>query len=99
NITAVAFQVSSEAPAAPNLEDTVAMPALDELEDEPDEQTREYVDADADGGTMIVPPGELPGPEPEPAQPTADARRVRVVLIGVAVLALVAALVVWWLSR
>src|SRR2546423_333068 len=58
NITAVAFRISSE--AAPSLEDTVAMPALDGLEDEPDEQTREHVeDGDAPGGTMIVPPGEL----------------------------------------
>src|SRR5437588_3756136 len=55
NITAVAFRISSE--AAPSTEDTVAMPALDEVEDEPDEQTREYAeDGDAPGGTMIVPP-------------------------------------------
>ena len=44
NITAVAFQISSE--AAPNLEDTVAMPALTGHEEEPDEQTREYAEAD-----------------------------------------------------
>src|SRR5438105_3986584 len=40
NITAVAFRISAEAPAA-NLEDTVAMPALTMDGDEPDEQTRE----------------------------------------------------------
>src|SRR5215470_11938426 len=57
NITAVAFQISSE--AAPNLEDTVAMPALTWDEDEPDEQTREYAEPEAAGGTMIVAPGEL----------------------------------------
>jgi len=97
NITAIAFQISSE--AAPNLEDTVAMPALDGPEDEPDEQTREYAeDGDAPGGgdTMVVPPGELPEAV---AQPAADARRVRLVLIGIVVIALVAALVIWWLSR
>jgi PPM family protein phosphatase len=38
NITAVAFRISAE---APNLEDTVAMPALTLDEDEPDEETRE----------------------------------------------------------
>jgi protein phosphatase len=96
NITAIAFRISSE--AAPSLEDTVAMPALDGPEDEPDEQTREYAE-DGDGpggGTMIVPPGEAPEAV---AQPTADGRRVRLVLIGIVVLALVAALVIWWLSR
>src|SRR5438067_13101321 len=55
NITAVAFRISSE--AAPSLEDTVAMPALVGLEDEPDEQTREYAeDGKAPGDTMVVPP-------------------------------------------
>src|SRR5215467_8622680 len=58
NITAVAFRVSSEAP--PQLEDTVAMPAVTEDADEPDEQTREYVEADPGGDTMVVPPGEIP---------------------------------------
>jgi PPM family protein phosphatase len=90
NITAVAFQISSE--AAPNLEDTVAMPALTDPEDEPDEQTREYVD----GGTMIVAPEELPEAA---AQPAADPKRVRLVLIGVAVLAVATALVVWGFLR
>jgi PPM family protein phosphatase len=96
NITAVAFQISSEAGA--NLEDTLAMPALSEPEDEPDEQTREYVDGYAADDTMVVPPGELPEAEAV-AQPTADARRVRFVLIGVAVVAVAAALVIWVLSR
>src|SRR5215467_10938384 len=58
NITAVAFQIATE--AAPNLEDTVAMPALTWDEDEPDEQTREYVEGDAAGATMVVAPGALP---------------------------------------
>src|SRR5579864_3309704 len=40
NITAVAFRISSE--PAPNLEDTVAMPAIANDAEEPDEQTREY---------------------------------------------------------
>jgi PPM family protein phosphatase len=103
NITAVAFRISSE--AAPSLEDTVAMPALDEIEDEPDEQTREYAeDGDAPGGTMIVPPDELETQASNtvlqaPGEPVADSRRVRVVLIGIVVLALVAALAIWWLSR
>ena len=95
--------VSSE--ATPNLEDTVAMPALDGVEDEPDEQTREYAeDGDAPGGTMIVPPDELETQASNtvlqaPGEPVADSRRVRVVLIGIVVLALVAALAIWWLSR
>jgi len=93
NITAIAFQISSE--AAPNLEDTVAMPALDGLEDEPDEQTREYAeDGEAPGDTMVVPPGELPVAV---VQPAADARRVRIVLIGIVLLLLVAAAIIWWL--
>ena len=62
NITAVAFRISSE--AAPNLEDTVAMPALTGDEDEPDEQTREYARTDAAGDTMVVPPGEFAGASP-----------------------------------
>jgi PPM family protein phosphatase len=41
NITAVAFRISAEAPSSP--EDTVAMPAITEDGDEPDEQTREHV--------------------------------------------------------
>jgi protein phosphatase len=100
NITAVAFQISSD--AAPNLEDTVAMPALTENEDEPDEQTREYVEPEATSGTMVVPPGELPDElsagEPA-ARPEADSRRVRLVLIGIIVLAVAAALIIWGLSR
>ncbi|HEU5244311.1 MAG TPA: Stp1/IreP family PP2C-type Ser/Thr phosphatase [Gaiellaceae bacterium] len=95
NITAVAFRISSEAPAVPNLEDTVAMPALTGNEDEPDDETREYAQGDAPGDTMVVAPAEIA----EPPQPVADARRVRVVLIGIVVLALGAALLIWGLSR
>jgi protein phosphatase len=98
NITAVAFQISSE--AAPSLEDTVAMPALDAHEDEPDEQTREYLEADPGGDTMVVPPGEIPGEPPAPeSAPAAEAKRVRLVLMAVVVLALAAATIVWWLAR
>ena len=101
NITALAFRITSE--AAIHLEDTVAMPALPADDTEPDEQTREYLDADPGGDTMVVPPGEAPPPEePEPApqaRPTAEARRVRLVLIVVAVLAVAAALLIWRLSR
>jgi protein phosphatase len=107
NITAVAFRISAEAPA--NLEDTVAMPAITADGDEPDEQTREYNDAQPDdqpdpgGDTMVVPPGELPaelGATEEPAaKPVADARRVRVVLLVLLLLVIVAAVVVWWLVR
>src|SRR5256885_4124003 len=92
NITAIALQISSG--AAPNLEDTVAMPALDGLEDEPDQQTREYAeDGDAPGGTMVVPPGELEAQASNtvlqaPGEPVADSRRVLVVLIGIVVVAL-----------
>ena len=98
NITAVAFRISSE--AAPNLEDTVEMPAITVDEEEPDEQTREYVDADAGGGTMIVAPGELPEETAAPEDPpAANAKRVRLVLIVLVLLLIVAALVVWWLVR
>jgi serine/threonine protein phosphatase PrpC len=100
NITAVAFRISSE--AAPNLEDTVAMPALTCDEDEPDEQTREYTEPESAGGTMIVGSDELPeqltASETAP-QPAADARRMRLVVIGIAVLVLAAALIIWGLSR
>jgi protein phosphatase len=101
NITAVAFRISTE--AAPSTEDTVAMPALTGDETEPDEQTREYANAEpARADTMVVPPGEIPeelaAPEPEPT-PTADARRVRVVLIALVLLAIAAALIIWGLSR
>jgi PPM family protein phosphatase len=92
NITAVAFQISSD--AAPNLEDTVAMPAITADEDEPDERTREYVDNDPGGDTMVV-PAEVVDPEP----PAADARRVRIVLLGIVLLAVAAALIVWGLVR
>ncbi len=92
NITAVAFQLSSEAPPS-NLEDTVAMPALTEDGDEPDEQTREYVEADPGGDTMVVPPGELAAVE------APQAKRVRIVLIAIAALAVGAALVIWGLTR
>jgi PPM family protein phosphatase len=97
NITAVAFRLSTE--AAPSAEDTVAMPALDGDEGEPDEETREYAEAevaagaDPGGDTMIVPPGEIQ------AEPAADARRVRIVLIALVVLAVAAALVIWGLVR
>jgi protein phosphatase len=94
NITAVAFQISAEAP--PQLEDTMEMPALTE-EDEPDEQTREYVDGAEPGGTMIVVPDEPAEAVAQP--PAADAKRVRLVLIGIVVLALVAAAVIWVVSR
>jgi protein phosphatase len=98
NITAVAFRISSE--AAPSLEDTVAMPALTGEEDEPDEETSEYPERDEHGDTMVVPPGELPE-EPiadlAPPHPAADPRRVRIVLIGIFLLLLVAAAIVWWL--
>ena len=99
NITAVAFRISSD--PAPNLEDTVAMPAITD-EEEPDEQTREYLEADPGGDTMVVPPDALAdglaAPEAAP-QPAADARRVRIVLVGLFLLALAAAVLVWGLSR
>jgi PPM family protein phosphatase len=85
NITAVAFRISAE-PAA-SMEDTVAMPAIEA--EEPDEQTREYVEE------------EIAGDEPAADVDTSGpvARRVRLVLIALVVLALVAALVVWRLLR
>ena len=92
NITAVAFRISTD--AAPGAEDTVAMPALTGGGDEPDEETREYAEAEAGGETMVVASDEV---ETEP--PAADARRVRIVLIGIVVLAVVAALIVWGLLR
>jgi len=101
NITAVAFQIATEAPAAANLEDTVAMPALTDDEAEPDERTREYGE-ELRADTMVVPPGELPGelasPEPE-APPVADRRRVIIVLVALLLLAVAAVLIVWGLKR
>ena len=105
NITAVAFRISPD--AAPNLEDTVSMPALTEVE--PDERTREYAEGGQHGDTMVVPPGELDA-EPVQAQasnnllqasvePVGNPRRVRVVLIAIVLLAVVAALIVWGLVR
>ena len=86
NITAVAFGISAE--AAQNVEDTVAMPAIDA--EEPDEQTREYIDEEP-------PAAEEPTTSADPLGP--DARRVRFVLLALVLLALVAALVVWELLR
>jgi hypothetical protein len=70
------------------------MPALTGDEDEPDEQTREYADADVGSDTMVVRPGELAAGEPEPRSEP-HARRARLVLIAIVVLLIVAALVVW----
>jgi PPM family protein phosphatase len=102
NITAVAFRISTEAPAS--LEDTLSMPAITGTEDEPDEQTREYAERDVDGGTMIVSPDELETQASNtvlqaPEEPVGDARRVWIVLIGVLLLALAAAAIAWWLLR
>ena len=98
NITAVAFRISSE--PAPNLEDTAEMPAITPDEEEPDEQTREYVDADTGGGTMIVAPGEMPTETATPEEPpAANAKRVWLVLGVIVLLLLVAAAIVWWLVR
>jgi PPM family protein phosphatase len=101
NITAVAFRISSDAP--PSLEDTLSMPAVT-AKDEPDEQTREYAQRDVDGGTIIVPPDELEAQASNtvlqaPEEAVGDARRVWIVLIGVLVLAVVAALLAWRLLR
>ena len=100
NITAVAFRMVSE--GGISTEDTVAMPAITADETEPDEETREYGEELKAGDTMVVPPDEIPdevaasdgGPKP-----VADARRVRVVLIALVVLAIAAALVAWWFLR
>jgi protein phosphatase len=102
NITAVAFRISAE--AAPNLEDTVAMPAITADEHEPDEQTREYAEIEGDpgGDTMIVAPGDLPAETTASEDASAaTAKRVRLVLIVLLVLVVVAvaALVGWWLLR
>jgi PPM family protein phosphatase len=86
NITAVAFRISTEAG-----EETMAMPAL---QDEPDEQTREYAN-DPRADTLVAPPDQIP---PEPA-PNVDRRRVRVVLLTLLVLLVAAGLLVWGLSR
>jgi PPM family protein phosphatase len=64
-------------------EDTVAMPAITGDQEEPDEQTREQVHE----------------PAPAATPPAADARRVRLVLIGLIVLLIAAALLIWGLSR
>ncbi|MFL5959310.1 MAG: Stp1/IreP family PP2C-type Ser/Thr phosphatase [Gaiellaceae bacterium] len=95
NITAVAFRISAD--TGPNLEDTVAMPALTGDETEPDEETREYVE-DPRADTIVVPPDGIPAELAVP-EPVADSRRVRLVLLGLFLLALVAALLIWGLSR
>jgi protein phosphatase len=100
NITAVAFRISSE--AAPNLEDTAAMPAISVDGDEPDEQTREYEEAPG-GATMIVGPGDLPQEltateaVAEPAGPRP--KRVLLVLVVIVLLLLAVGAIVWWLVR
>ncbi len=97
NITAVAFRISTEAPAAG--EDTVAMPALDP---EPDEQTREYAARDPRADTLVVPPGEITAElaaTEASSGPVTDARRVRVVMIALFLLGVAAALIVWGLVR
>jgi PPM family protein phosphatase len=95
NITAVAFRIVSD--EGVTAEDTVAMPAIAADETEPDERTREYGEEELKAGdTMVVPPGEIEASEPKPV---ADARRVRFVLIALAVLAIAAALITWWLLR
>jgi PPM family protein phosphatase len=101
NITAIAFRVSADAATSP--EDTVAMPAITEDEpepEEPDERTREYND-EARADTMIVPPGAVEAAAEPQGQPQqfADARRVRIVLIGLVVLGIAVALLVWGLLR
>jgi PPM family protein phosphatase len=102
NITALAFRISTE--AATSTEDTVAMPALTGDGGEPDEQTREYAEVDHDprADTMVVPPDAIPeelAAADGAARPGGDARRVRLVLIGLVLLALAAALVIWGFSR
>jgi PPM family protein phosphatase len=104
NITAVAFRISTEA-APSSTEDTVAMPALTGDEVEPDEQTREYAEIEHDprADTMVVPPDAIPQELAEASdakpQPSAEARRVRLVLIALVVLAVAAAVLIWVLSR
>jgi protein phosphatase len=107
NITAVAFRISAY--VAPSTEDTVAMPVIAGNGDEPDEQTREYAEPDARADTMVVPPGAIDGEPPKteeaasnnlsqaPVEQVASPKRVRLVLIALAVLALAAALLVWGL--
>jgi protein phosphatase len=98
NITAVAFRISTEERIGASAEDTVAMPALTGDETEPDEETREYAEADPGGDTMVVPPDAIPEELATP-RPAADARRVRFVLLGLLLLALAAALIAWGLLR
>jgi PPM family protein phosphatase len=81
NITAVAFRISADAPAV-SLEETVAMPAIEVDEDEPDVPTKEQAHATGSATPAL-----------------ADARRVRLVLVSLAVLLVVAALVIWGISH
>jgi serine/threonine protein phosphatase PrpC len=83
NITAVAFRMAAD--PATSLEDTVSMPAIDA--EEPDEETREYVEQDE------------PAADADSAAPAPDARRVRIVLLALALLAIAAGLIVWGLVR
>jgi len=90
NITAVAFRIAAEAEDGPGIEDTATLPALTDPPaepDEPDEQTREYA-------------------KDEPSEPASDnvsqgidAKRVRIVLAALVLLAVAAALLIWGLAR
>jgi protein phosphatase len=97
NITAVAFQVSAEPEPSP--EDTVAMPALDGPEpepEEPDERTREYNETPK-ADTMVIPPQAEAEPPAVAGAP--QARRVRIVLIALVLLVIAAGVIVWGLLR
>ncbi|HLY85982.1 MAG TPA: Stp1/IreP family PP2C-type Ser/Thr phosphatase [Gaiellaceae bacterium] len=83
NITAVAFRIAADPSAS--LDDTVALAAITADGDEPDEPTKEQVQ-------------EPEAPTPT-APPAADTRRVRLVLLGLVLFAIVAGLLIWGLSR
>jgi hypothetical protein len=90
NITAVAFRIDA-APdeTAANAEDTVTMPAVTDEPAEPDEETREYADAEAE-----PPPAESAGPAT-----AIDQKRVGIVLSSLVLFLVLTAVLVWGLAR
>ena len=92
NITAVAFRIKAQ----PAGEDTVRMPAVS-LGAEPDERTLEYA-PNPRSRTTDTPPDPVEAELPA-AAPRESARRARLLLTTVILLALAVGLLVWGLSR
>jgi PPM family protein phosphatase len=91
NITVVFFEIAEE--GAQVLEETRPMPAVDEAEAAPDEDTLSGIERVPAVDTMVVPPDEV-----EQAAPPRKRRRWRVLLVVLLLLLLLAgAAVLYWL--